>query len=65
MNGIGGAKGKIKPAHQPVWNEPFQPHLTKVGPMPFLSLYCWTRDNDKPARVLAATDWAELEALRL
>jgi hypothetical protein len=55
----------IKPAHEPVWNEPFRPHLTKVGPVPFLSLYCWTRDNDKRARVLPAEDWDELEALRL
>lgn len=55
----------VKPAHEPVWNEPNRPHLTKVGSTPFLSLYCWTRDNDKPARVLAASDWAELEALRL
>jgi hypothetical protein len=55
----------IKHAHDPVWNEPFQPHLTKVGPKPFLCFYCWTRDNDKPAEVLPAPDWAELEALRL
>ena len=54
-----------KPKHEPVWNEPGQPHLTKVGPEPFLSLYCWTRDNDKPATVVPATDWAELETLRL
>lgn len=55
----------IKYAHDPVWNEPFQPHLTKVGPKPFLCFYSWTRDNDKPAEVLPATDWAELEALKL
>lgn len=55
----------VKPAHEPVWNEPHRPHLTKVGPTPFLSLYCWTRDNDKPARVLPASDWTELESLRL
>lgn len=55
----------IKPAHEPVWNEPNRPHLTKAGPVPFLAFYCWTRDNDKTARVLPASDWAELEALRL
>jgi Dimethlysulfonioproprionate lyase len=54
-----------KAAHEPVWNEPFRPHLTKVGHVPFLSLYCWTRDNDRPARVLPASDWAKLEAMRL
>jgi hypothetical protein len=55
----------VKPAHQPVWNEPFRPHLTKVGPVPFLAIFGWTRDVDDPARVLPAEDWAELEALRL
>lgn len=55
----------IKNAHDPIWNEPFQAHLTKVGPTPLLCVYCWTRDNDKPAEVLHAQDWANLEALRL
>ena len=55
----------VKQAHEPVWNEPNRPHLTKVGPTSFLALYCWTRDNDKPAQVLLASDWAELEAMRL
>jgi len=55
----------VKQAHEPVWNEPNRPHLTKVGFTPFLAFYCWTRDNDKPARVLPASDWAELEAMRL
>lgn len=55
----------LKQAHEPVWNEPMRPHLTKVGRTPFLCIYCWTSDNDKPARVLPASDWAELEALRL
>ena len=55
----------LKPAHVPVWNEPFRPHLTKVGAVPFLSLFCWTRDVDEPARVLNATDWPGLEALRI
>ena len=54
-----------KPGHEPIWNEPGQPHLTKVGPEPLLCIYCWTRDNDKPPVVLHAEDWAELEALRL
>lgn len=55
----------VKQAHEPVWNEPNRPHLTKVGRTPFLSFYCWTRDNDKPARVLPASDWPELEAMQL
>jgi hypothetical protein len=36
-----------------------------VGPTPFLCLYGWTCDNDKPAEVLPAADWPELEKLRL
>lgn len=56
---------EIKQKLEPVWNKPGQPHLTKVGPEPFLSLYCWTRDNDKPASVVPANDWPELEQLRL
>ena len=55
----------IKPAHQPVWNDPYRPHLTKVGPTPFLAFFGWTRDVDEPARVLPATDWPQLEAMRL
>jgi Dimethlysulfonioproprionate lyase len=55
----------IKPAHQPVWNPPDQPHLTKVGRVPFLCLFGWTRDVNEPARVIQANDWPALEALRL
>ena len=55
----------LKPAHQPVWNLPLQPHATKVGPLPFLALFCWTGDTGFDAEVLAADDWPELEALRL
>lgn len=60
-----GATLTVKPAHAPVWNLPNQPHLTKVGPVPFLCIYGWTRDVDRPARVLPASDWAWLEALRI
>jgi hypothetical protein len=55
----------VKPAHQPVWNDPYRPHCTKVGAVPFLCLFGWTRDVNEPARVLPAPDWPELEALRL
>ncbi len=55
----------VKAAHQPVWNDPGRPHLTKVGPVPFLALFGWTRDVQARARVIAAQDWAGLEALRL
>ena len=55
----------IKPAHEPVWNDPFRPHLTKVGPTPFLAFFGWTRAVNDPARVLPAADWPLLEALRL
>lgn len=55
----------IKPAHQPVWNPPYHPHLTKVGPTPFLCIFGWTKDTSAPAKVIPASDWPELEALRL
>jgi Dimethlysulfonioproprionate lyase len=55
----------LKPAHDPVWNPPFQTHLTKVGPVPFLCLFGWTKDVQPLAKVVPAQDWPELEALRL
>ena len=44
----------VKPAGEPVWNPPLQPHLTKVGPDPFLCLFAWTRDVDEPAAAALA-----------
>ena len=55
----------VKPAHDPVWNEAFAPHLTKVGPVPFLSIFVWTSDVEAVAHVIPAQDWAALEALRI
>lgn len=55
----------VRPAHVPVWNPPHQAHATKVGPVPFLCLYGWTRDITEPAYVLPAPDWPALEAMRL
>lgn len=60
-----GAPLVIKAAHEPVWNDANQPHLTKVGPNPFLCFFGWTADVTAPAEVIAAPDWAELEAIRL
>lgn len=55
----------IKPAHAPVWNPPHRPHATKVGSVPFLCLFGWTRDVQQVAQVIPAMDWPQLEALRL
>ena len=33
--------------------------------MPFLAIFGWTRDVRSPAVVIPASDWPELEALRL
>lgn len=60
-----GAPLTLKGPHEPVWNLPDAPHLTKVGPAPFLAVYGWTRDTACPARVVPAADWAELEAMRI
>jgi hypothetical protein len=51
------------PAHAPVWNEPLRPHATKVGPVPFLCLYAWTRDVAEPATIVAADDWPALDVI--
>ncbi|MFZ5710757.1 MAG: dimethylsulfonioproprionate lyase family protein [Pseudomonadota bacterium] len=51
-----------RPAHRPVWNAPNRPHATKVGPVPFLAVFAWTRDVMAPARILPAPDWAAIEA---
>lgn len=55
----------IKPAHQLIWNEPYAPHLTKVGPVPFLCIFGWTQDVDGLAKVIPTDDWPALEAMRL
>ena len=54
-----------KPAHHPVWNDAHRPHMTKVGPTPFLALFGWIRDVTQVAQVIPAPDWPALEALRL
>jgi hypothetical protein len=56
---------QVLPAHRPVWNPPRRPHMTKVGPEPFLCLFVWTRDVNEVAQVIPADDWPKLEALRL
>lgn len=55
----------VKPAHQPVWNPSDAPHMTKVGPLPFLCIFGWTKDVGLPAKVIKADDWPELERLRI
>ena len=51
-----------KPAHEPVWNDPHDPHATKVGSVPFLAIFGWTRDVNAAAYVIPAGDWSLLEA---
>ena len=51
-----------KPAHAPVWNDPHDPHATKVGSVPFLAIFGWTRDVNAAAYVIPSDDWALLEA---
>ncbi|MCA0432995.1 MAG: dimethylsulfoniopropionate lyase [Proteobacteria bacterium] len=50
-----------KPAHEPIWNAPWAPHATMTGAVPFLCIYCWTRDADALARVIPSNDWPQLE----
>lgn len=51
-------------AGTPVWNEPFRPHATKVGAVPFLCVFGWTRDVNEVAKTMPADDWAGIEAAR-
>lgn len=39
-------------ANVPVWNEPWAPHATQTGNVPFLCIFCWTRDVDAAAKVI-------------
>jgi hypothetical protein len=50
-----------KPAHEPVWNQPWRQHAIKSGALPFFAIYAWTRDSCIPARMIAEPDWTELE----
>ena len=50
-----------KPAHAPVWNEPFQPHALRVGAVPFLCIFCWIGDVQQPAYIVPSNDWNMLE----
>jgi hypothetical protein len=57
-----GAPLTPKPAHTPVWNPPLQHHATKVGTVPFLCLFVWTRDVNLPATVIPCDDWDGIES---
>lgn len=60
-----GAPRQIKPAHEPVWNSPNRPHLTRTGSTPFLAIFAWTSDVHADAHILPAPDWPELEAWQI
>jgi hypothetical protein len=45
-----------------VWNAANVIHATLVKDAPLLCLYAWTANVDAPAKVVAATDWQEIEA---
>lgn len=49
-------------AHIPIWNESMRTHATLVRDTPFLALFAWTRDVKAGSAVVAAPDWAEIEA---
>lgn len=51
-----------RPAHQPVWNRPWDVHATCVGATPFLCIFGWTRDVNIPAKTVYAADWDVIEA---
>ncbi|QIG50063.1 hypothetical protein G5V57_21475 [Nordella sp. HKS 07] len=49
-------------AHMPIWNESMRIHATLVRDIPFLALFAWTKDVKAGSAVVAAPDWAEIEA---
>ena len=51
-----------KPAHRPVWNRPWDVHATITGEVPFLCIFCWTRDVNAPANTVFSGDWDVIEA---
>lgn len=51
-----------KPAHQPVWNQPWHVHATITGEVPLLCIFCWTRDVNAPAKAVFSGDWDVIEA---
>jgi hypothetical protein len=40
-------------ADVPVWNEPWAPHATRTGSVPFLCIFGWTKNVNIPARIIA------------
>ncbi len=52
-----------KRAHQPVCNKAYQHHATRVGKVPFLCIFGWTRDVNEVATVIPSDDWEELEEI--
>lgn len=59
------APRQIKSAHEPVWNPPNHPHLTRTGSAPFLAVFVWTSDVTAIAHILPAQDWPALEEWRI
>jgi hypothetical protein len=51
-----------RPAHQPVWNQPWDVHATITGEVPFLCIFCWTRDVNALAKTVFSGDWDVIEA---
>lgn len=40
----------------PVWNEPWKPHATLTGNLPFLCIYCWTKDVNQTAKIIISNE---------
>jgi hypothetical protein len=43
----------------PVWNEPWAPHATHTGSVPFLCIFCWTKDVNVPAKIIVGREATE------
>lgn len=49
-------------AHIPIWNESMRTHATLVRDTPFLAHFACTKDVKAGSAIVAAPDWAEIEA---
>jgi len=49
------------PAGSIIWNQPNEPHATRVYSVPFLSVYSWTRDVHSKCKVVPMPDWRQVE----
>lgn len=46
-----------------LWNEPYKAHATRVGDVPFVSIYSWCHSVNEQCSVVPAKDWDQYDIL--